>query len=315
MSITGKLLEQRKAASKAAREKFAKQINKLIRNTGQLERKKVEEMIRILDRVKKDILDQMIGFPKGAFTRDMGAILKADIERQMIAFAGEATGTMAAAQEEFAELGAEFTGELIRSQGRRAPLLGIRPELIENAVTRSADLIRSLSLKQVGQASDIINRGIISGKSTFEVAQDMRGQFNKGISQMETIARTEMLGIHSQVQIAELQAMALDTPKLKKQWITVIDGRERPDHKAAHLKSVFVDEAFRVGPDLLQFPRDPSAPAGQVINCRCTMVPDFSEADDVAPLSEPDIQPVQVKLGGLARKVAGDVKKGFKNLK
>ncbi len=311
------LLEQRARVTKAAKAKFARDINRLIKNTGKLERAKVEAMVKLLDFAKAQLSDKIIQLPKGKFTRDMAVILKGQVEEFMADFQAQAIPEITVAQEEFAVIGQEFTDELIRSQARRPPFLAIKPELIENAATRSADLIRSLTRRQLSRANDLINRSVITGDSVFNVAQKMSKEFNKGIAQMEVIARTEILGIHSQVQMAELQAMAIDSPGLKKQWITIRDGRQRPDHDAAHLQSVPVDASFRIGQDLLQFPRDPAAPAKQVIQCRCTMVPDFSEvaedpeAPTAAALGTKDLAPVEIKLGNLARRVAADVKESF----
>lgn len=321
MTTDPRIIEQRASVTKAQKAAFARQITKLIKGTGKLERAKVESMIKLLARAKADLTDTIIGLPVGKFSREMADILKGQVAELMNDFQTQAIPEIAGAQEEFAVVGQEFTDELIRSQARRPPPLSISPSLIQNATARSADLIRSLTQRQIARASDLLNRSVITGESTFQVARKMSKEFNKGIAQMETIARTEILSIHSQVQIAQLRAMAIDSPGLKKQWITVIDGRERTDHRNAHLQSVGVDDPFRVGSDLLQFPRDPAAPAGQVINCRCTMVPDFSEVEETedAPTAEKletkDLGPPEVKLGGLARKVAADVKKEFGNLK
>ena len=311
------LLEQRAKVTKAQKAKFARDINRLIKNTGKLERAKVEAMVKLLQRSRNDLSDIIVGLPKGPFRADMAELLKSQVQELLTDFQNKAIPELAVAQEEFAVVGQEFTDELIRSQARRPPIIAIKPEIIENAATRSADLIRSLSTRQVRRASDLINRSVITGDSVGELAQKMRKEFSKGIAQMETIVRTEVLGIHSQVQMAELQAMVIDTPGLHKQWITVRDGRQRPDHDAAHLQSVPVDVPFRIGRDLLQFPRDPAAPAKQVIQCRCTMVPDFSaveetpDAPTAAALETKDLAPPEIKLGDLARRVAADVKESF----
>ena len=315
MTILQDLLEQRKKITRAQQRAFARQINGLIRRTGKLERTKVDEMLRLLQRSKADVQDTLLSFPKGTFSRSMGAVLKAEIERLMRRFEGEASEKLKQAQREFAVLGQDFNDALIKSQGGRIPPLGISPEIVENAATRSADLIRSLSQRQVGRASDLINRGVITGKSVFEVAQDMGKEFNKGLAQMETIARTETLGIHSQVQMAQLLEFEKLNPGLQKQWITVRDGRQRDDHDEAHLQLQPVKEPFQVGRDKLQFPRDPGGPAAQIINCRCTMVPDFSQVRDEEPLGLAEMPPPEAKLGSLAQKVAQNVKKGFKNLR
>lgn len=52
-------------------------------------------------------------------------------------------------------------------------------------------------------------------------------------------------------------------------WICHIDGRERTSHRELNDKAVMADEDFK---DKLAKPGDPRAPAGEVINCRCTIV-------------------------------------------
>lgn len=57
-----------------------------------------------------------------------------------------------------------------------------------------------------------------------------------------------------------------------KEWLTAIDGRERPAHRAANGQQVMADEPFVVGGEFLKFPADPSASAKNRINCRCTIL-------------------------------------------
>jgi len=59
--------------------------------------------------------------------------------------------------------------------------------------------------------------------------------------------------------------------KLKKQWITALDGREREWHAAAHNQIVDMDKPFIVGGEAMQRPGEGSA--RNVINCRCSMIP------------------------------------------
>ena len=80
-------------------------------------------------------------------------------------------------------------------------------------------------------------------------------------------------------------AKALGVPNLIKEWIASDDDRSRSfghgdatSHRAMDGKRVGVDEKFEVpskdGIDLMEGPGDQSAPADQVINCRCTLVPE-----------------------------------------
>jgi len=58
----------------------------------------------------------------------------------------------------------------------------------------------------------------------------------------------------------------------EKEWLTAIDGRERPAHREADGQRVAADQPFYVGGEYLKFPSDPSASAKNRINCRCTIL-------------------------------------------
>jgi hypothetical protein len=58
----------------------------------------------------------------------------------------------------------------------------------------------------------------------------------------------------------------------KKQWLAAHDTRTRPTHRAADGLIVGMDDAFHVGAADLEYPGDPSGPAAEVINCRCTLL-------------------------------------------
>ena len=58
----------------------------------------------------------------------------------------------------------------------------------------------------------------------------------------------------------------------EKEWLTALDGRERPAHREADGQRVGADQPFIVGGEYLKFPGDPSASAKNRINCRCTVL-------------------------------------------
>jgi uncharacterized protein with gpF-like domain len=95
----------------------------------------------------------------------------------------------------------------------------------------------------------------------------------------EAIVRTEVgraFSIATQIRQQDYQKAM---PSLKKQWLTSLDGRERPSHRDVNGQIRNVDEPFEVpnyrsgGTDLMMYPRDPSADASQVVNCRCVTLP------------------------------------------
>jgi SPP1 gp7 family putative phage head morphogenesis protein len=56
-----------------------------------------------------------------------------------------------------------------------------------------------------------------------------------------------------------------------KRWLASRDEKVRDTHNIADGQEVAVSDPFDVGGFLLNHPGDPSGPAGEIINCRCTM--------------------------------------------
>lgn len=88
-------------------------------------------------------------------------------------------------------------------------------------------------------------------------------------NQMKRIRRT-----HATASAARLELIALKEGGFSlKQWIAHHDNRTRDTHMVADGQIVGIDEYFRVGAALLEFPGDPnSSDYGEIANCRCVLV-------------------------------------------
>jgi F like protein len=90
------------------------------------------------------------------------------------------------------------------------------------------------------------------------------------------VARTETIGALNAGRADAFRAFADerddDEPELEKLWLATDDSRTRPHHREAEGQRVPVGQPFVVGGHELQFPGDPSGPAAEVIQCRCTML-------------------------------------------
>lgn len=82
------------------------------------------------------------------------------------------------------------------------------------------------------------------------------------------IARTEAVGSYNAATLAALA----DEGVTGKQWVSTRDARTRPTHIAADGQTVPLGEPFIVGGSALMMPGDPSGPASDTINCRCTII-------------------------------------------
>jgi HK97 family phage portal protein len=115
-----------------------------------------------------------------------------------------------------------------------------------------------------------------TGASSRDIASQLEDEFGSiSTSRANTIARTEMAIASNQGSLEA--AKALDIPDLMKEWVSVNDDRTRgtadADHVSVNGQQVPLNEKFSVNPDAsMDGPGDPSAPAEQVINCRCSVV-------------------------------------------
>jgi uncharacterized protein with gpF-like domain len=143
-------------------------------------------------------------------------------------------------------------------------------ELFRRRVTGVAETTRNQIVNAVargyedGLAQDGIGKYILDQVPTFSTYR------------ANMIARTET---HGAANAGSLGAAKETGIELRKEWLAAEDERTRPDHKQAGEDyavdatpgPIGFDEPFMVGGYAMQYPGDPSGPAHQVINCRCTV--------------------------------------------
>ncbi len=92
----------------------------------------------------------------------------------------------------------------------------------------------------------------------------------------ETIARTETMGAFNESQMEAYRQLidsgAVAESAIQRVWHTAGDSRVRDTHQGMNGQTVGFRTPFQSpnGP-LLQYPGDPSAPASEIVNCRCRM--------------------------------------------
>ncbi len=90
-----------------------------------------------------------------------------------------------------------------------------------------------------------------------------------------TIARTESLrALHLGNHQAYTQAIeqgVIGADDLRRKWVTAGDERVRGSHASLHGTIRGIQETFPGFGGPLRFPGDPSAPASETINCRCSL--------------------------------------------
>jgi hypothetical protein len=125
-----------------------------------------------------------------------------------------------------------------------------------------------------------IERGIREGLSIPEVTAAVQTILTSTTTpywpnRAVTVARTETIAaVNAGVfRAAELDAEERGDVAPAKVWIATDDTRTRPTHQAADKQRTLLRSPFVVGGARLLFPGDPTGPANEVINCRCSMLP------------------------------------------
>lgn len=113
-----------------------------------------------------------------------------------------------------------------------------------------------------------VETAIRDGLTNEELREQVQSVASFSEFRADTIARTETVGAYVQGDMAGARALGADGP-VEKVWRATNDARTRPTHVEADDQVRRMGEAFVVGGVRMDAPHDPSAPAGEVVNCRC----------------------------------------------
>jgi HK97 family phage portal protein len=138
--------------------------------------------------------------------------------------------------------------------------------------------ITSTTSKRVKRiVGEWVQTAIVDGDTNADLAKFIGAEFEELTPGMATrIARTEVAVASNNGALEAVKSLQI--PNMFKEWVTANDERVRDgdkggaDHGAMNGAEVGLEEKFGVPPDsLMEGPGDDSAPADQVINCRCVL--------------------------------------------
>lgn len=131
-------------------------------------------------------------------------------------------------------------------------------------VVESMDLPSSM----YERVSNVLAQGANEGWSK----QFMLDQLGKITGKPAVIAGGIAVGLATAITATvALRAMRKNRVKYK-MWRSLHDSRVRDTHAIADGQIQLESDPFTVGGALLDYPGDPSGPAGEVINCRCVVI-------------------------------------------
>lgn len=170
-----------------------------------------------------------------------------------------------------------FVGTMYDLQGQGIPLcFPMDQEAIVRAVQLDSKISNGL-YSRLGEDVALlkrkitaqVSRGIATGMSFEQVAQQLAGYTNIGFNNAVRIARTEGHRIQVQSAMDACHKAKDKGADVVKQWDATLDGATRESHQAVDGEIRELDKPFSNG---LMFPGDPSGGAAEVVNCRCALL-------------------------------------------
>ena len=124
---------------------------------------------------------------------------------------------------------------------------------------------------------DKLNREMDTWVRSKKGVDDLIGRIQKvtnmSYNRAATIARTERTRVQGEARmeaIKDINRQRKGQKRYRKQWVARIDKRTRDTHSALSGDVVRANEYFHSESGAkLMYPGDPTAPAAEVINCRC----------------------------------------------
>ena len=170
-----------------------------------------------------------------------------------------------------------FIGTMYDLHGQAIPLiLPLDQEAIVRAVQIDSKISKGL-YSRLGEDVELlkkkiishVSRGISTGMSFKQVAQQLAAYTNIGFNNAVRIARTEGHRIQIQSTMDTCYKAKEKGADVVKQWDSTLDKRTRKSHQKVDGEIRELDEPFSNG---LMFPGDPAGGAAEVVNCRCALL-------------------------------------------
>lgn len=183
-----------------------------------------------------------------------------------------------------------------------------RNTMAEEFLTRAENRLVGIGNDLWEHARIEVSEAFKQGESIDEIAVRLHNAANLTEPRARTVARTEAIAASNAGTLLEMRSYELTATK---EWVATNDSQTRPTHHAADGQAVDLDGKFDVGEAKLDYPGDPTGPAGEVINCRCTTVYEIDD-EEVDALTASDFIETEHPRGPggkFAKKPGGSIKK------
>lgn len=153
---------------------------------------------------------------------------------------------------------------------------------LENAFDKVAykSLGNAETLKAAFRAE--MAKAALLGEGQDKVVRRLKGQCDMATYRARRIAQTEHTRVQTRARLDAMEDAENAGVRTCKEWWSSGDGKTRDTHQALRGQMVMTDEKFRSPSGaMLTGPGDSTAPPGEVINCRCVLVPHVMLSNEI----------------------------------
>ncbi len=182
------------------------------------------------------------------------------------------------------KVNAEYTGQALTVAAKRAGInVSFSMPTVKQAriILEDAQPVMSkIAFNNLQNAPALIRRlqnemtqAVLLGENQDRLIRRIRDVMQDGRKRAKRIAQTEGTRVQSQARYNTLKDGAAMGINVRRRWSTrMVNSRET--HIALNGKTVGMDENFvTTAGNVLRYPGDPTAPAAEVVNCHCVVVP------------------------------------------
>lgn len=168
------------------------------------------------------------------------------------------------------ELFGKASQEFAESWGLNLWLAEHNPRTVELLQGKSQRFARRVNETTYRRLKETLIEGFIQGEGERDLAKRVEDVMTLSKRQRAgTIARTEVFMANNNAHLETL----LENGVQHKEWLTARDERVREAHAMADGQVVETDQPFIVDGEYLMYPLDPNGSPGNIINCRCVVIP------------------------------------------